>query len=72
MLKYVVFSALGYFLSPTPAVGDFCILTAIGVIYDYLYQITFFAAIMVLSGKREKEGGIKSYFRLIFYLIKYQ
>uniref|UniRef100_A0A915CRK5 SSD domain-containing protein n=1 Tax=Ditylenchus dipsaci TaxID=166011 RepID=A0A915CRK5_9BILA len=35
--------ALGYFLSPTPAVADFCILTATGVMMDYLYQITFFA-----------------------------
>ena len=30
--------ALGYFLSPTPAVGDFCILTAVGVAMDYFYQ----------------------------------
>jgi hypothetical protein len=32
---YAHISALGYFLSPTPAVGDFCILTAVGVAMDY-------------------------------------
>lgn len=53
--------ALGYFLSPTPAVADFCVLTAVGVMMDYAYQITFFAAIMVYGGKREDEGGIKAY-----------
>lgn len=28
-----------------------------------LFQITFFASIMVYGGKRENEGGIKTYFR---------
>lgn len=55
-------SALGYFLSPTPAVGDFCILTALGMFIDFIFQVTFFAAIMVYSGKREHEGGLIAYF----------
>ncbi|KAI6187547.1 Patched domain-containing protein 3 [Aphelenchoides besseyi] len=55
--------ALGYWLSPTPAVADFCTLTAVGMMIDYLFQITFFAAIMVYGGMRESEGGIKMYFR---------
>ncbi|CAD5219888.1 unnamed protein product [Bursaphelenchus okinawaensis] len=54
--------ALGYFLSPTPAVADFCTLTAVGMLVDYIYQITFFAAIMVYGGMREDRGGIKTYF----------
>lgn len=53
--------ALGYFLSPTPAVADFCTLTALGMLIDYIYQITFFASIMVYGGKREHRGGIKTY-----------
>uniref|UniRef100_A0A0N4ZRU5 SSD domain-containing protein n=1 Tax=Parastrongyloides trichosuri TaxID=131310 RepID=A0A0N4ZRU5_PARTI len=54
--------ALGYFLSPTPAVGDFCILTAVGVLFDYIFQITFFSALIVIGAKREKYGGLNSYF----------
>lgn len=30
---------------------------------DYIFQITFFASIMVYGGMRESEGGIKTYFR---------
>uniref|UniRef100_A0A7E4VVR9 SSD domain-containing protein n=1 Tax=Panagrellus redivivus TaxID=6233 RepID=A0A7E4VVR9_PANRE len=55
--------ALGYFLSPTPAVADFCTMTAIGMIFDYIYQITFFAALMVYGGRRESEGGLAVYFQ---------
>ncbi|KAL3119788.1 hypothetical protein niasHT_010079 [Heterodera trifolii] len=55
--------ALGYFLSPTPAVGDFCVLTAVGVAMDYFYQVTFFAAVMVYGGMREESGGMISYFK---------
>uniref|UniRef100_A0AC34FFI0 SSD domain-containing protein n=1 Tax=Panagrolaimus sp. ES5 TaxID=591445 RepID=A0AC34FFI0_9BILA len=54
--------ALGYWLSPTPAVGDFCTLTAVGVIFDYIYQITFFAALMVYGGRKETEGSLAAYF----------
>uniref|UniRef100_F1KVJ9 Patched domain-containing protein 3 n=1 Tax=Ascaris suum TaxID=6253 RepID=F1KVJ9_ASCSU len=52
--------ALGYFLCSTPAVADFCILTACGVMLDYIYQITFFAAVMVYGGRKEAEGGLIS------------
>lgn len=55
--------ALGYFLCPTPAVGDFCILTAMGVFMDYVFQITFFTSLMVYGAKRENEGGLIAYFR---------
>ena len=54
--------ALGYWLSPTPAVADFCTLTAIGIIFDYIYQITFFPAVMIYGGRRENEGGLIAYF----------
>uniref|UniRef100_A0A0K0FM63 SSD domain-containing protein n=1 Tax=Strongyloides venezuelensis TaxID=75913 RepID=A0A0K0FM63_STRVS len=54
--------ALGYYLSPTPAVGDFCILTSVGVLFDYLFQITFFSALIVIGAKREEYGGLNSYF----------
>ncbi|XP_019616709.1 PREDICTED: patched domain-containing protein 3-like [Branchiostoma belcheri] len=39
-----------------PAVRIFCIYAAVGVAFDYLYQITFFAAILSLAGRREKAG----------------
>uniref|UniRef100_A0AC35TQU8 SSD domain-containing protein n=1 Tax=Rhabditophanes sp. KR3021 TaxID=114890 RepID=A0AC35TQU8_9BILA len=54
--------ALGYVLSPTPAVGDFCLVTAIGMFFDYIYQITFFCALVVLGAEREEYGGLSSYF----------
>ena len=31
--------ALGYFMCSTPAVADFCIVTATGVLLDYLFQV---------------------------------
>ncbi|XP_078679039.1 patched domain-containing protein 3-like [Branchiostoma floridae x Branchiostoma belcheri] len=39
-----------------PAVRIFCIYAAVGVAFDYLYQITLFAAILSLAGRREKAG----------------
>jgi hypothetical protein len=33
------------------------------MLVDYIFQITFFASIMVYGGLRESEGGIKTYFR---------
>lgn len=54
--------ALGYWLSPTPAVADFCTLTSIGVIFDYIYQMTFFPAVMIYGARRENEGGLIAYF----------
>ncbi|OZC09044.1 hypothetical protein X798_03975 [Onchocerca flexuosa] len=53
--------ALGYFLCPIPAVSDFCLLTACGMLMDYLFQITFYASFMVYGGRREAEGGLISY-----------
>ncbi|VBB30554.1 unnamed protein product [Acanthocheilonema viteae] len=52
--------ALGYFLCPIPAVSDFCILTATGILMDYLFQITFYASVMVYGGQREANGGLIS------------
>ncbi|KAE9554785.1 hypothetical protein FO519_001982 [Halicephalobus sp. NKZ332] len=54
--------ALGYWLSPTPAVRDFCTLTAIGMLVDYIYQMTFFPAILMYGARRENEGGLIAYF----------
>ncbi|GMT04663.1 hypothetical protein PENTCL1PPCAC_26837, partial [Pristionchus entomophagus] len=51
---------LGYFLCSTPAVADFCLITAFGVFIDYIMQITFFAAVLTYSGRREDEGGLAS------------
>ncbi|VDK23773.1 unnamed protein product, partial [Anisakis simplex] len=55
-----IFAALGYFLCSTPAVSDFCLLMASGVMLDYFFQITFFASIMVYGGRREATGGLLS------------
>uniref|UniRef100_A0A0N5AZ97 SSD domain-containing protein n=1 Tax=Syphacia muris TaxID=451379 RepID=A0A0N5AZ97_9BILA len=52
--------ALGYFLCATPAVGSFCLLTSFGVLMDYLFQITFFASIMIYGGRKEDSGGFVS------------
>ena len=35
------------------SVRVFCTFTVIAIVFDYFYQITFFAACMVLSGRRE-------------------
>lgn len=55
-----MFTALGYFLCSTPAVSDFCLLTACGVMMDYAFQITFYASIMVYGGRKEATGGLLS------------
>ncbi|XP_078656966.1 patched domain-containing protein 3-like [Branchiostoma floridae x Branchiostoma belcheri] len=41
-------------ISVFPSVRIFCIYAAVGVAFDYLYQITFFAAVMSLAGRRER------------------
>ncbi|KAI8479819.1 Patched domain-containing protein 3 [Branchiostoma belcheri] len=41
-------------ITPIPAVRIFCIFTLTAVIFDYLFQITFFGACMVYIGHREK------------------
>ncbi|CAI5454482.1 unnamed protein product [Caenorhabditis angaria] len=51
---------LGWLMCSTPAVADFCIITAVGVIFDYLMQITFFAAVLKFSGDKEETGGLSS------------
>ncbi|TKR80372.1 hypothetical protein L596_014455 [Steinernema carpocapsae] len=43
-------------LSSTPAISIFCRFIAVAIMFDYLYQITFFAAIMALGGRREAAG----------------
>nr|CAD2161183.1 unnamed protein product [Meloidogyne enterolobii] len=42
--------------SATPAISIFCKFIAIAVLFDYIYQITFFAAVMALGGRREAAG----------------
>eukprot|EP00058_Branchiostoma_floridae_P027499 XP_002612990.1 hypothetical protein BRAFLDRAFT_74780 [Branchiostoma floridae] len=41
-------------ITPIPAVRAFCIFTLTAVLFDYLFQITFFGACMVYIGHREK------------------
>ncbi|CAG9540518.1 unnamed protein product [Cercopithifilaria johnstoni] len=52
--------ALGYFFCPIPAVSNFCLLMAIGIMMDYFFQITFYASIMVYGGRKESHGGLIS------------
>ncbi|XP_033108335.1 patched domain-containing protein 3-like [Anneissia japonica] len=40
-------------LAVFPSVQIFCAYTGVAVLFDYLYQVTFFAACMAISGKRE-------------------
>uniref|UniRef100_A0A8L8KST3 SSD domain-containing protein n=1 Tax=Heligmosomoides polygyrus TaxID=6339 RepID=A0A8L8KST3_HELPZ len=51
---------LGYYMCSTPAVADFCLITAWAVLIDYLMQITFFAAVLCYSGRKEETGGLSS------------
>ncbi|WKY14471.1 hypothetical protein Q1695_000202 [Nippostrongylus brasiliensis] len=51
---------LGYYMCSTPAVAEFCLITAWAVLIDYVMQITFFAAILCYSGKKEDTGGLAS------------
>ncbi|XP_078668839.1 patched domain-containing protein 3-like [Branchiostoma floridae x Branchiostoma belcheri] len=37
-----------------PAIRIFCIYTGVAVLFDYLFQVTFFGACMVYVGRREK------------------
>ncbi|VDN01759.1 unnamed protein product [Thelazia callipaeda] len=42
--------------STTPAISIFCKFIAMAIIFDWFYQVTLFAGIMVLGGKREAAG----------------
>ncbi|VDN53005.1 unnamed protein product [Dracunculus medinensis] len=42
--------------STTPAISIFCRFIAVAVIFDWFYQVTFFAAVMIIGGKREAAG----------------
>uniref|UniRef100_A0A0N5A349 SSD domain-containing protein n=1 Tax=Parastrongyloides trichosuri TaxID=131310 RepID=A0A0N5A349_PARTI len=43
--------------TPTPAIKIFCVFVTVSVIYDYIYQIFFFTAVLVFGGHREKRNG---------------
>uniref|UniRef100_A0AC34GN64 SSD domain-containing protein n=1 Tax=Panagrolaimus sp. ES5 TaxID=591445 RepID=A0AC34GN64_9BILA len=43
-------------MTPFPSVQMFCAYAVVAVIFTYIYQLTFFAGIMVLTSKREVEG----------------
>ncbi|KAJ8036578.1 Patched domain-containing protein 3 [Holothuria leucospilota] len=40
-------------ISPIPGIQIFCLYTGVAVLYNYIYQITFFGAFMVLFGHME-------------------
>uniref|UniRef100_F1KV12 Patched domain-containing protein 3 n=1 Tax=Ascaris suum TaxID=6253 RepID=F1KV12_ASCSU len=42
--------------STTPAISIFCRFIAVAIMFDWFYQVTFFAAVMALGGKREAAG----------------
>uniref|UniRef100_A0A0R3RG29 SSD domain-containing protein n=1 Tax=Elaeophora elaphi TaxID=1147741 RepID=A0A0R3RG29_9BILA len=42
--------------STTPAISIFCRFIAMAIIFDWFYQVTFFAGVMALGGKREAVG----------------
>ncbi|MCP9257740.1 hypothetical protein DINM_000978 [Dirofilaria immitis] len=42
--------------STTPAISIFCRFIAMAIIFDWFYQLTFFAGVMALGGKREAVG----------------
>ncbi|XP_072049089.1 patched domain-containing protein 3-like [Amphiura filiformis] len=43
-------------ITPLPAVRIFCLYAGVAIIFDYLFQITFFGACMVYTGQREADG----------------
>ncbi|CAJ0584169.1 unnamed protein product, partial [Mesorhabditis spiculigera] len=44
-------------LTPTPAITVFCVFISVAVIYDWVYQIFFYTAVLQLSGEREARRG---------------
>uniref|UniRef100_A0A1I8AFV1 SSD domain-containing protein n=1 Tax=Steinernema glaseri TaxID=37863 RepID=A0A1I8AFV1_9BILA len=53
-LTNILSFAIGAY-TPTPAIQMFCIFISVAVIFDYLYQIFFFSAVLVFSGRREEK-----------------
>ena len=43
--------------SPFGAIRGFCFFSAFGVVFDFIFQITFFIAFLVLQARRENAGG---------------
>ncbi|KRZ11741.1 Patched domain-containing protein 3 [Trichinella zimbabwensis] len=48
-----VFSFLIGMFSSTPAVSSFCIYTVAAILFDYIFQLTFFCAVAAYGGRRE-------------------
>ncbi|CAI4228550.1 unnamed protein product [Auanema sp. JU1783] len=42
--------------TPTPAIYTFCVFISVAVVYDYIYQIFFFSAVLVIGGEREAQN----------------
>uniref|UniRef100_A0A1I7XDV0 SSD domain-containing protein n=1 Tax=Heterorhabditis bacteriophora TaxID=37862 RepID=A0A1I7XDV0_HETBA len=40
-----------------PAPHTFCVFISVAVIYDYIYQIFFFSAVLAIGGQREARRG---------------
>lgn len=51
--KILIFSQFHCFFPNLSIFQTFCMFFSVAVIYDYLYQIYFFSAVLVLGGKRE-------------------
>ena len=48
-----------------PAVFDFCIYAAVAVLFDYIFQITFFAGWMALDARREEANRHAATFQVV-------
>lgn len=44
----------GYFFSTLPTLKTFCVFMAICLIFDYIYQITFIGAVLLIFGRAEE------------------
>lgn len=42
--------------TPTPAIRIFCVFISVAVLYDYIYQIFFYTAVMTIGGRREEKN----------------
>ncbi|XP_071847790.1 patched domain-containing protein 3-like isoform X3 [Apostichopus japonicus] len=43
-------------ITPLPAVRSFCLYTGVVILLDFVFQVTFFASMMVFSGRREAQN----------------